>query len=156
MESEAAVATRSSNFHESYRAHDKVKGSTDQAFSLTVGGILLVIGLYRCLPGDAGMNALTLVLLGVGAILLVLGLVAARLLAPLNRAWTKLGLVLFKVVNPVVMLLIYALTIVPIGLAMRACGCDPLRLKRPAGADTSYWIKRDPPGPAPQSMTDQF
>ncbi len=43
------------------------------------------------------------------------------LLAPLNRAWTKLGLLLFKVVSPVMMALLYVTTIVPIGLFMR---CD--------------------------------
>ena len=48
------------------------------------------------------------------------GLVAPARLAPLNRAWTALGLLLFKVVNPVVLGLIYLTTIVPIGLFMRA------------------------------------
>lgn len=150
------MAPQSSSFHESYHARNEVKGGTDRAFGLTVGGILLVIFLYRWLLGDAGMNWLTLAFLGVGAILLVLGLVAARLLAPLNRAWTKLGLVLFKVVNPVVMFLIYALTIVPIGVIMRARGHDPLRLKRLDGGGASYWVERTPPGPAPRSMTEQF
>ena len=74
---------------------------------------------------------------------------------PLNKAWTKLGLVLFKVVNPVVLGMIFVVTIVPIGLIMRALGKDPLRLKFDPSA-TSYWIERDPPGPAPETMGQQF
>jgi hypothetical protein len=46
-------------------------------------------------------------------------------------------------------------TIVPIGLILRATGKDPLRLKFDRDAK-SYWIPRDPPGPAPDSMPHQF
>jgi hypothetical protein len=77
------------------------------------------------------------------------------LLAPLNRAWTRLGLLLFHVVNPVVMFLLYALAIVPVGAVMRLMRKDPLRLRfEPEAA--SYWLTREPPGPAPETMKDQF
>jgi Saxitoxin biosynthesis operon protein SxtJ len=59
------------------------------------------------------------------------------------------------VVNPIVLGLIFLTTIVPIGLIMRACGHDPLRLKRDPQAST-YWVKREPPGPAPETMINQF
>ena len=73
----------------------------------------------------------------------------------LNRLWLRFGLVLYKVVNPAVMTLIFGSTIVPIGVLMRLCGKDPLRLRRePAAA--SYWIAREPPGPLPETMRDQF
>jgi hypothetical protein len=38
---------------------------------------------------------------------------------------------------------------------MRLVGKDPLRLKRDGGAG-SYWIPREPPGPPPDSMSNQF
>ena len=85
----------------------------------------------------------------------MLGLIAPAILAPLNRGWTRLGLLLFKVVNPIVLGLIFLVTIVPIGLLLRAFGKDPLRLKFEPQAP-SYWIPRDPPGPAPDSMPHQF
>ncbi|MDF1585687.1 SxtJ family membrane protein [Marinimicrococcus flavescens] len=142
--------------HESFEAHEEeeVAGPSERSFGLTVGGILLALGLLRELLGS-GFDLMALPLLAIGGLLALAGLVAPRLLAPLNRAWTRLGLVLFKVVNPVVMLLIYATTVVPIGLLMRLAGKDPLRLrKEPAAA--SYWIDRDPPGPAPETMINQF
>jgi hypothetical protein len=41
------------------------------------------------------------------------------------------------------------------GFVLRILGKDPLRLKRDAEA-ASYWISREPPGPPPGSMTNQF
>lgn len=76
-------------------------------------------------------------------------------LAPLNRLWFKFGLLLHKAVSPVIMALLFYVTILPIGLIMRALGKDMMRLKRePEGA--SYWIVRQPPGPSPETMKDQF
>lgn len=76
------------------------------------------------------------------------------LLHPLNRLWTKLGLLLHKIVNPIVMGLLFYGTILPTGLVMRQRGKDLLRLKREPDAE-SYWIERTP-GPAPETMKDQF
>jgi hypothetical protein len=77
------------------------------------------------------------------------------LLRPLNLAWLKFGLLLHRVVNPVVMALLFYGAVWPTGLCMRAFGKDLLRLNRQPDAD-SYWIVRQPPGPAPETMKDQF
>jgi hypothetical protein len=95
------------------------------------------------------------VLAAIGAPLVAFGLLAPGLLAPLNRAWTRLGLLLFKVVNPLVLGLIYLTTVVPIGLLMRLLGRDLLSLKLDRQAQ-SYWVVREPPGPAPETMIRQF
>jgi hypothetical protein len=142
------------SLHEDYRRPETVKGSSDRGFGLTVGGILLLIAAVRVWR-HGGYGAIELVLGAVGLCLIVLALVRAQTLSGLNRAWTRLGLVLFKVVNPVVLALIYLITIVPIGLLLRASGHDPLRLKRDPSAST-YWVKREPPGPAPETMINQF
>ena len=72
----------------------------------------------------------------------------------LNRLWMKLALLLHKIVNPIVMGLLFYGTILPTGLVMRLRGRDLLRLKREPDAE-SYWIARTP-GPAPETMRDQF
>ena len=146
--------------HESFARDEEIEGSTDRGFGLTVGGILLAIAVVRIglgwwSSGEAQLGWLEWTLGGVGLVLLLLGLVAPATLAPLNRAWTKLGLLLFKIVNPIVLGLIFALTIIPIGLLLRLFGKDPLRLKFEPEAK-SYWIERDPPGPEPASMPQQF
>ena len=91
----------------------------------------------------------------VSAILLLIGQVAPALLHPVSRVWAKLALLLHKVVNPITTAIMYFLVFVPAGLIFRVLGKDPLRLKLEPDAE-SYWIVRDPPGPAPESMRNQF
>jgi hypothetical protein len=146
------------SFHEDFSRKEEVKGASDRGFGLTVGGILLAIAAVRAglhLWDGAAPGWLEGVLAGVGAVLVVFGLAAPARLAPLNRAWTRLGLILFKVVNPVVLGLIYLTTVVPIGLFMRLLGRDLLSLKLDRQA-ASYWVVREPPGPAPETMIHQF
>ena len=145
-------------FHEDFSRKEEVKGSSDRGFGLTVGGILLAIAAVRTglhLWDGAGPGWAEAVLGGIGATLVAFGLLAPARLAPLNRAWTRLGLLLFKVVNPVVLGLIYLTTIVPIGLWLRLRGRDLLSLEVDRQAK-SYWVMRQPPGPAPETMIRQF
>ncbi len=86
---------------------------------------------------------------------LIVGLVRPSLLAPLNRLWFRLGLLLHKIVNPVVMGLLFYGAILPTGIVMRLMGKDLLKLGLDRHSD-SYWIVRQPPGPAPEAMRDQF
>ena len=67
----------------------------------------------------------------------------------------RLGLLMGRVVSPVAIGIVYYLTVVPTGLIMRALGKDPLRLRFERELP-SYWIKREPPGPNPKTMNDQF
>jgi hypothetical protein len=92
---------------------------------------------------------------GIAAFFVVSGYFFPAPLKPLNRLWFKFGLLLHAVVNPLVMGLIFYGAVLPIGLVMRAAGKDLLRLKIERDRD-SYWIIRKPPGPAPETMKDQF
>jgi hypothetical protein len=76
-------------------------------------------------------------------------------LAPLNQLWFRFGLLLGKFVTPLVMTILFFVTVTPIGVLMRAAGNDPLRLKRQPDAK-SYWVERPQPAPAPASLADQF
>jgi len=141
------------SFHEDFRRPEEVRGASDRGFGLTVGGILVLIAAVRTY--FYGLGWVHYGLGGLGLLLVVLGLLLPHSLSALNRAWTRLGLLMFRFVSPVVLALIYGLTIVPIGLLMRLFGHDPLRLKRDPQPD-SYWVVRDPPGPAPDTMINQF
>ena len=92
---------------------------------------------------------------GIAVLFLAAALLCPVALKPLNRLWFKFGLLLHKVVNPIMMAFVFFGAVLPSGLVMRALGKDPLRLKRQPDAN-SYWIERRPPGPAPKSMKDQF
>lgn len=93
-------------------------------------------------------------MLAVAAVFLSLALLAAEKLAPLNRLWFKLGLALHGVISPLIMGLLYYGAVTPMGLILRAAGKDLLRLQREDSP--SYWVSREPSGPAAGSMKNQF
>jgi hypothetical protein len=151
MQGESDQAIGGGRLHEDLARDDDIIGASDRAFGVTLAGVCGLVGAVRLALGHH--NAAWW--LGAAALALLLGLFWPAALAPLNRMWLRLGLVLYRVVSPVAMGLVFVTTVVPIGLVMRAVGKDPLRLRRDATA-ASYWILRDPPGPAPDTMKNQF
>jgi hypothetical protein len=140
-----------SQLHEDYSRDDHVKAGSDRGFGFVFAGFFTLMSALSWWRGHASWHwALPL-----AAAFLVVALVHPRILNPLNRLWLKFGLLLYTIVNPIVLGLLFFLTITPIGLVMRAFGKDFLRLKLDGGA-RSYWIERAPPGPPPQSMRNQF
>lgn len=135
--------------HQSHAA--QVQMGSERSFGLVFAAVLAIIALWPLKSGgDVRLWAA-----GAAAAFLVLALVLPRVLRPLNVVWFKFGMLLHHVVTPVVMGLLFFLTVTPVGVLMRATGKDPMRLKRDAGA-TSYWIVRTPTGPSAESMKNQF
>lgn len=89
------------------------------------------------------------------AVFLVAALAAPRLLRPLNLIWFRFGLLLNAVISPIILCMVFYLVITPFGLLMRIFGARPLNLHFDRNAE-SYWMRRDPPGPPPVSMKNQF
>jgi hypothetical protein len=137
--------------HERLVAQHAVQRGSDRAFGLVFAGVFTVVGILPALRGGPFRGWA----LAVAAIFLAAAVARPVLLAPLNRAWTWVGLALHRVMSPLVMGAIFYTTVTPIGLLLRAAGKDLLRLKPDPDAST-YWIERQPPGPAPQSMRQQF
>jgi hypothetical protein len=136
---------------ESFERDEPVHGSSDRSFGLVFTALFLIVGLAPLLHG----RPVRLWSIALAAAFLGVALGRASLLAPLNRLWTRFGLLLHRVVNPIVMGAIFYLAITPFGIVMRLAGKDPLRRGFDRTA-ASYWIDRTPPGPPPQSMSNQF
>ncbi len=137
--------------HEDFSRPEEVHGSSDRSFGLVFAGFFTIVGglsLWR--GGHWWPYAFVLAAAFAGV-----ALARPGLLAPLNRLWMKFGLLLSKIMNPIVLGLLFFITMVPMGLVMRAMGKDLLRLKRDPAA-RSYWIERAPPGPPPGSMRNQY
>lgn len=130
---------------------EAIEGSSDRTFGLLFAAIFAILALWPLLHG-AQIRVWALVL---AAVFLVLALAWPRALSRLNRGWMRFGLLLNRIVSPVAIGVVYYLTLVPMGLVMRAFGKRPLRLGFDRAA-TSYWITREPPGPDPKTMIDQF
>jgi len=139
-----------SNFHEDYR-QEEVRSSSDRSFGIVFAVVFAIVALWPVVGG----GAVRIWAAAVAAVFLVVALAWPAGLAPLNRLWTAFGLVLHKITNPIFMGLVFFGAVVPTALIMRALGKDPLRLRFDRGAE-SYWIEREPPGPAADTMNQQF
>ncbi len=138
------------HFHEDLRREGEVKRGSDRSFGFVFAVVFLLVGLMPLRHGAAvRWWAVALALAFVLAALL-----APRLLAPLNRLWARFGDLLHKVTTPLIMGLLFYGALTPFALLMRLAGKDPLQLKRKTAA--SYWIERNPPGPAPDSLNQAF
>jgi hypothetical protein len=137
--------------HEDFSRADPVKAGSDRGFGLVFAGFFALVSGLSWWRGHAAWHWT----LPLAAVFLVIAYTYPKVLAPLNLLWMKFGLLLHKIVTPVILGLLFFVTITPIGLLARACGKDFLRLRLDRGAK-SYWIERAPPGPPPQSMKNQF
>jgi len=131
------------------REHD-VAVSSERGFGLVFAGLFAAIAAMRIWNGhvDAAWW------LGVAIVFALLAFFWKAPLAPLNRLWARIGRALHAAVSPVVMGLLFFVSIVPIGLLMRLSGKDVLRLRRDPSAET-YWIACDP-ADRHDAMKDQF
>jgi hypothetical protein len=140
-----------STTHEDFGRDELVHGSSDRAFGLVWSAFFAVAGLW---PLIGARPVRTWSLCAAGAFLLA-SLIRPSALAPLNRLWLRLGLLLQRITNPIVLGILFFGTVLPIGLLMRLAGKNPLRLGFDRDA-RSYWIERQPPGPEPDTMPRQF
>jgi len=133
------------------QGYTTIEVGTSRSFGVVFAIVFAVIGLWPLLSG----GGVRLWSLGIAGVFLLLAFVAPKVLQPLNVIWFKFGMLLARIVNPVVMFIIYVITILPFGLGVRALGKDLLRLRTDPDAST-YWESRKPPGPEPKSLEDQF
>jgi hypothetical protein len=128
-----------------------IVGPSDRNFGFTMAAVFALIGSVGLYIGSSHAP----VWLGIAAVFAGLTLWRPQTLAPANRVWLKLGLLMYRVVNPVIMAILFFAVILPIGLAMRLFGKDFLRLKRDRSL-TTYWLPRTDPRPQSESMRQQF
>lgn len=106
-------------------------------FGLTVGGVFLLLAL---LSRWRGHTMPPLVMGTMGAALVAPGLVAPRLLAPIERQWMRFAEALGRLNTRIVLTLLYALVITPVGLIRRRVH-DPLD-RRMRDGRASTWVAR--------------
>jgi predicted membrane protein len=141
------------NFHESFVEHDKVEGPSNRNFGYTVGGIFLAIAILKTILVHFSWISITFLILG--GILVTGAALKPDALTPLNKAWMKLAEIMFVVVNPVIMFLMYVVCFIPAGLIMKIVGYDPMKKKFDKDAKT-YWIERKDEETMPDPMKYQF
>ncbi len=125
---------------------------SNRSFGFLFAVVFVCLSLFSAYRG-----ASTAVVIGWFTSGVIMGLVAVfapTLLTPLNKIWMKLGEIMGKIVNPLVLGIIFFVLISPVALFTRLFGRDELRLKKLNIG--SYWVDRRPPGPAGDSYKNQF
>ncbi|MDA7596947.1 SxtJ family membrane protein [Candidatus Pelagibacter sp.] len=126
---------------------DDTKIGSNKSFGIVFFIVFLLIAFYP-LINQENIRIWSLV---VSLIFLILGLKNSNILSPLNKIWFKFGILLGKIVSPIVMGVIYFLVVTPTGLLMRLFGKDILNLK--FNNEKSYWIEKTGPK---SKMKNQF
>jgi hypothetical protein len=137
--------------HELQERAEIAKTSSDRNFGLVFAGFFALLGTLGLWHGTARWP----IWLGLAALIIVLAFVAPQILSPLNWIWTKIGLLLHALLSPIMLGVLFYVCITPIGYLMRLSREDPLHRRFDPAAD-SYWIKRDPAGPPPDTFRNQF
>ena len=129
-------------------SHIETEKSSEKSFGVVFSIVFLIFALYP-LTSSASIHIWAL---AVSAIFLLFAFLAPSILILPNKLWFKFGMLLGSIVAPILMLLVYFITVLPVGLIMRLLGKDILKQKLDKSAK-SYWIeRREPIG----SMKNQF
>ena len=138
--------------HERLVGHDEeVAAPSNRSFGVTFAVAFAIIGALPLLR-HGGVRWWAWV---VAAVFATLTWLRPQLLTLLNRLWLKLGLLLGHIVSPIAMAILFYVVITPIGFIMRVTGKAAMRRYFDSNA-SSYWVRRDPPGPPPDSLNNQF
>ena len=139
------------NMHEDFSREETHEIPSNRSFGMTVGGVLVLIALLPMLRSRPPR----LWALVPAAILLTAGVLFPSVLTVPNRLWMKLAGLISKITNPVILSLMFYLLFTPVAVLCRLMGKDLLRLKADKELET-YWIARQPAGPPPETMSNQF
>lgn len=142
-----------STTHENQGHEHEIKGSSDRSFGFVFVVVFLVIGLWPLLSDWTAFETIRLWSVGIAALILLVALVRPTILAPANRVWMKFGLLLHRIVSPIMLGAMFFVALTPVALFMRLRGKDLLALK-PRSDAKSYWIERN--DEVPSSMSNQF
>tara|TARA_B100000795_G_C22575337_1_gene351652 strand:+ start:276 stop:677 length:402 start_codon:yes stop_codon:yes gene_type:complete len=99
-------------------------------------------------------QSLSYVFLSFSVIFFGVSLCKPVILKPLNKLWFLFGMLLSRIVSPIVLGVIFFIILSPVAILTRAFGRDILKLKK--GNIDSYWRQRIDSDFDKQSFTNQF
>ena len=114
---------------------NKEKVSSNRSFGIVFFVVFLLVGLWPML-NNSDLRIWSLIL---SIIFLFLGVLNSRILTPLNIVWFKFGMLLGKIISPIVMGLIFFIVVTPTAIILKLFNKDVLSLKK--NKSNSYWRK---------------
>ncbi len=117
--------------------HQSIQMGSNRSFGIVFFIFFLIIALWPLLNN----HEIRLWSLIISLIFLILGILNSKLLSPLNKLWMRFGLLLGRIVSPIIMGIIYFFVVTPTGLIMKIFRKDLLSLKK--NDKKSYWIEKN-------------
>ena len=124
-----------------------IKIGSNRSFGIVFFIVFFLISIYPLVNSES-IRIWSLI---ISIIFLTLGAINSKLLNPLNKVWFKFGLVLGRIISPIIMGIIFFLVVTPIALLMRILKKDLLNLK--LNKNNTYWIEKSGPK---SKMKNQF
>ena len=124
----------------------KIKVSSNKSFGIVFFIFFIAVAFYPLLNNEE----YRLWALIISLVFLFLGLVNSSFLTPLNLLWFKFGMLLGRIISPIVMALVFFVVVTPTGFIMKLFQKDLLQLKK--RNKKSYWIERK----SKSEMKNQF
>jgi len=124
----------------------KINKKNNITFGILFFVFFLIIGLYPL----ALVGVIRIWSVFLSLVFLIITIIRPNLFTFLNRSWIQFGILLGKIISPIIMGLVFFFVVTPIGMLVRILKKDVMGLKTGA---SSYWIKREY---KLQSMKKQF
>ena len=128
-------------------SQNDVKIGSNKSFGIVFFIVFFLISLYP-LTNQENIRVWSLI---ISLIFLILGLLNSKTLNPLNKLWFKFGMILGRIISPIIMSIIFFLVVTPIALIMKLLKKDLLNLK--FNKTNTYWIEKSGPK---SKMKNQF
>ena len=123
-----------------------IKRKNNITFGILFFILFLIIALYPLISnGPIRIWSIT-----VSLTLLIMTIIKPNLFTFLNKLWIKFGILLGKIISPIIMGLVFFFVVTPVGILVKIFKKDVMGLKR---GKSSYWINRKD---KLQSMKRQF
>tara|TARA_B100001996_G_C18534177_1_gene544271 strand:- start:55 stop:438 length:384 start_codon:yes stop_codon:yes gene_type:complete len=124
-----------------------IKLPSNKSFGIVFAVFFSVISFWPLLTG----SEIRIWSLVIAVIFLILAAINSKILTPLNSLWFKFGLILGKIISPIVLGIVFFLVVTPTGIIMRLIGKDLLNLKK--NNLKTYWVEKQNEN---TSMKNQF
>ena len=128
--------------------HLDLKKPSEKSFGIVFSIVFLLYTIYQLLI----YQKFHFWSIALSILLLILAYFFSRILILPNKYWFKFGITLGSIVSPIIISIIYFVTVIPTGVVMRLLGKDLLKQNFNKKA-RSYWVERNEPI---GSMKNQF
>jgi len=125
----------------------KVKVGSNRSFGIVFFVVFLIVALWP-LKNNLDIRIWSLI---ISFFFLILGIFNSKLLSPLNKVWFKFGILLGRIISPIVMGIIFFIVVTPTAIVLKIFKKDVLSLKK--SKSNSYWKKK---ADYKTSMRNQF